>query len=179
MIRIGLPPPMLPRVRLQWHAAHAQFLRQSRALREYASRTQAVTQARWERVVTLRRTRLSLSWRLAQRQRTRLHGFMEKYDDFVDLLCWAAKEGVQDWREARYIELRSWMRVHYRPLRRKLRAFCTEDGVPTPEDPFAILFAPETITEAINSVTSIEILMQTRAALEAFQDSLDRRLGAQ
>lgn len=176
MIRIGLPPPMLPRLRLHWHATHTLFQRQSRALREYATRTSAVSRSRWQQILAWGQTHLNLRVRALTRHRTQLTQFEERYEKLVDLLCWAAKEGVQDDREARYFELRRWMRVHYRVLKPRLSPhFAEAPGVEA--DPFEALFMPECLDEVINATAGIETMMRTRSALDAYHEELAARLG--
>ena len=106
MIRIELPPVILPRLRLHWHSAHLQFSRRSRALREYANRTAAVSAAWWRHASGKTVASLSLRHRMRVRTvvrlSTQLATFEERYEDLVDLLCWAAKDGVHTDRDARY-----------------------------------------------------------------------------
>lgn len=167
MIRVGLPPTMLPRLRLHWHSVTALYARQTRALREYGTRTTGVTREWWRQLLLNSRNRLNLRARAAARQQAQFRLFEEKYEDLVDLLCWAAKEGVQSDRDARYAELRRWMLAHYRTVRPRLRPYFQETSTAECADPFEALFFPERLSEVIHAENGIEIVMRTRAALEA------------
>ena len=48
MINIGLPPPMLSRLRLHWHVTKTAFTRQTTVLREVAAHTATITQEVWQ-----------------------------------------------------------------------------------------------------------------------------------
>ncbi|HLV79783.1 MAG TPA: hypothetical protein VKT32_05850 [Chthonomonadaceae bacterium] len=176
-IRIDLPPVLLPRLRLHWHATHQQLSRYSRALQEYANRTAAVSRARWrsvtERVVAFLSVRARLRTRAVARRRERITTFEERYEDLVDLLCWAAKDGVHTDRDARYRALRAWMRAHYRTVRPHLRAYweeATQDA-----DPFAALFQPENVDDILNAPDGITYMMRARTALDAYREELASR----
>jgi hypothetical protein len=177
-IRIDLPPVLLPRLRLHWHATHQQLSRYSRALQEYANRTAAVSRAGWrsvsERTVACLSVRHRLRVRAETRVRERVAAFEERYEDLVDLLCWAAKDGVHTDRDARYTALRAWMRAHYRTVRPHLRAYWTEEAMPA-ADPFEALFAPENVDGIINAAEGIDVIMRTRAALDAYHNALASR----
>jgi hypothetical protein len=175
-IRIELPPRILPRLRLRWHSAHAQLLRQSRALREYATRTTAVPRARWRHVSDTMLARLSLRAYTARRQRIRLDAFEAHYENLIDLLCWAAKDGDHTDRDTRYAELRVSTRRHYRDVRKRLRRYWDSPEAGTSHDPFEALFLPTDVDEVINSVIGIENISQTRTALDAYRADLNARL---
>lgn len=178
MIRIGLPPPTLPRLRLHWHTAHTEFARQSRALREYAGRTTAVSRARRQQISEWVLAHLSLGRRIARRQSDQLAAFEEKYEGLIDLICWAAKEGVQATHETRYAELRVWMKLHYRSMRARLRRYSADPKAARENnDPFEALFGPGNVDEVINADGNIENIMAARETLAAYRASLDRRLG--
>lgn len=172
MIRIGLPPPVLPRLRVRWHGTQTWFSRYARSVRANASRAAEATGDWWRHVVASLSLRRSLRARAQARQRELLARFEEKYEDLIDLLCWAAQDGAHTDRDARYRELRAWMRAHYRRVAPKLRPFWADPGRPNAADPFHALFASENVENVINAATGIEDLMRTRLALEAYQDSL-------
>ena len=96
-IRLG-PPPGLARLRLQWHAARNQFLRQSRVWNEQALPGALIPAPGGSASALPNLSRWSLRERARQRQRARqqaqLAAFTDRYEDMVDLLCWAAKEGA-------------------------------------------------------------------------------------
>lgn len=172
-IRLG-PPPGLARLRLQWHTARNQFLRQSRVWNEHIGVLRADMQIWWQRAYLAARSRFSLRERARQRQlvikQAQLAAFEDKYEDLVDLLCWAAKEGANAKQAGRYAELREWMQPHYGLLRPRLRPFLN-----TPAnvfDPFECLFGPRSLDEVINDLDAIDNVIQARAALDAYRDTV-------
>ena len=172
-IRLG-PPPGLARLRLQWHTARNQFLRQQRAWSERVTVLRADTQVWWQRACLSVRSRFSLRERAEQRQLARrqeqLAAFTDKYEDLIDLLCWSAKEGANVEQCSRYNELREWMQSHYGVLRPRLRSYLnTPDNV---FDPFECLFNPRSLDDVINDLNAIENVMQTRAALDAYAETV-------
>ncbi|HZO87915.1 MAG TPA: hypothetical protein VFB38_06205 [Chthonomonadaceae bacterium] len=172
-IRIGLPPPLLSRLRFHWHTTHTQCSHQVRSLRASANRTAEKVRDRWRHASERLAARLSPRARALARQRARLASFEEKYEDLVALLCWAAKEGVQPDHQPRYAALRAWMRAHYRPLRPHLRPYWAGEADAGTQDPFEALFLSANLEEVINAATGIENLMRTRFALEAYHDALN------
>jgi len=169
-IRIG-PPPAYARLRLHWHAACNYYDRHSHALREVTART-TDSALDWWRLLSVRvSSRVSCRARAQARQRALYACFVERYEELVDLLCWAAKDGVHTDRDRRYTDLRQWMQLNYHKLRPKLRAHLSAwEG---PFDPFEELFAPECVEEVINDGAGITYVVQTRAALEAYSAELE------
>ena len=109
--------------------------------------------------------------------------FVSHYDDLVDLLCWTAKEGLDDGRRARYTELRSWFVDNYEPVRPVVIRYLETrpedrepiaDGTPSPRDAFESLFLPAQIDALIHSEAVIHRIMRTRCAVEAFREELER-----
>jgi hypothetical protein len=172
MIRIGLPPPVLPRLRLHWHVTRTAFSRHSRALQEMTNRTAEVYRAWWQHVTERVLAPLSLRARAQERSLARLAQFQEQYEELVDLLCWSAKEGVHTNRDARYAEARAWMLRHYPRLRTRLRTHWAETD--TERDPFAALFASPNIEEVINGEGGIEDMFRSRDALEACRAEMEQ-----
>src|SRR5947209_1285055 len=103
-IRIGLPPPMLPRVRSHWHSACVQAQRQTRLLRAWAASTGESVRAWWQNAASQK----SLRARALQRQRGHLDAFEQRYEDLIGLLCGAARDGMTPQMAGRYTELRRW-----------------------------------------------------------------------
>jgi hypothetical protein len=168
-IRIG-PPPALARLRLQWHAAYNYYCRQARAFRTVTGRTTEGAVA-WFRQASFRvNTRVSWRARTQARHQALYACFIERYEELIDLLCWAAKDGVHTERDARYAALRQWMQLNYHKLRPRLRAHL--EAWEGPFDPFEELFAPECVDDVINGSDSITYVIQTRAALEAYSAEL-------
>ena len=108
------------------------------------------------------------------RQQTVLLEFEEKYEDLVDLLCWAAKEGVHGDMAARYAELRSWMKANYRYIRSYLHPFWSDSVNHEDLDPFEVLFSAEEVDNVINAFTGISALMSSREALVACYASMEQ-----
>lgn len=170
MIRIGLPPPVLPRLRLHWHATHTLFARQTRSLREAtAHATEALKE--WLRHIS---HSMTAPWRraAAARHKARLAPFEGHYEDLVDLLCWAAKDGIHTDRDTRYRDLRAWMQQHYPKLRPHLRPHWAEAEADA-NDPFESLFAAENVDDLIHAEAGIEHIMRTRCALDAYRETLE------
>ena len=169
-IRLELPPALFPRLNQHWQAACSYFQRQSVNLRVLTLRTVKMPVVCWHGLSVRYTTRWSLQARSELRHRQDLQAFEEQYEELVDLLCWAAKDGIHTDRDARYSELRKWMCTHYRKVRSQLRPYWVEPGVPEPLDPFEALFARESVDAFINAPDGISDLMLTRAALDAYHE---------
>ncbi|HLK60833.1 MAG TPA: hypothetical protein VKU00_29990 [Chthonomonadaceae bacterium] len=171
-IRIGLPPTIFPRLRLGWHTTRQQLKRQAQALSQSTLRLTEVPRAWWHHLSQRLTPHWSLRARALVRQRTLLEKFEAQYEELVDILCWAAKDGDHTGRDARYAAIRTWMCANYRHLRSRLRPHWVEPDGPAVYDPFEALFAPENIDEVLHATTSIEDMMVTRAALDAYRQTL-------
>lgn len=179
MIRIGLPPPMLLRLRLRAQIAANQMSRRARAAREGVLifyRNRLATLYGLSRVFTRRPVAIAAD------PVALLPEFEIRYQSLVDLLCWAAKDGVHDDRDARYAELRAWFLENYAPMRSALlRHLETEPddcapvapGAPAPRDAFESLFLPDSVEALIHSETIISRIMRTRCALDAYRAQVD------
>lgn len=174
MINIGLPPPLLARLRLQWQNTRDHVQRQKENLRETYFRVQENT-VQWVRTVSAKGVALvTFRRRTLTRHLRQLDAFEQVYDRMVDLVCWTAKEDINPERAERYAKLRGEMKKTYRIVRARLRGHWH-----TPEseqDPFEALYQPDNITEFTNSPVGIECLMQTRQAMDAYRAALDSRL---
>lgn len=88
-----------------------------------------------------------------RRQREQFLEFYERYEQLVDLLCWAARDTVHDGCDEQYQQVRTWLRQHYAPLRRAMapviRQALVEAGGNPQEDPFEPLFAPAHVMQVI------------------------------
>lgn len=97
--------------------------------------------------------------------KTSLQQFSEHYEDLIDLLCSAAREGIFPHKETEYEHLRLWFQKHYVSIRSMLRSEMKEwEGI---MDPFEELFIPQTLEEVITHPTSVQNITLTRQALEA------------
>ena len=174
MINIGLPPPLLARLRQQWQTTRSHFVRQTDALRETYFRTQAGVGA-WIRNLSAQGVALvSFRKRTVKRHLRQFDAFEQVYDKMVDLVCWTAKEDLNAERAARYAELRIKLQKSYRVVRVRLRGHWY---APTSEqDPFAALYQPESICEFTHSPLGIECLMQTRQAIDSYRAEIEARL---
>jgi hypothetical protein len=169
-ISIG-PPRALAGLRSHWHATTDSYYRHSHLFREAIEREAKSKLGPLWRIAFPFVT--GVGWRAWARARKRASYacFVERYEELVDLLCWAAKDGVVMARDARYAELRRWMQPNYRKLRRQLRIHLEPwEG---PFDPFEALFASECIETVINDVSGIMYVTQTRTALEAYAAQLE------
>jgi hypothetical protein len=163
-IRIG-PPPNLARLRLYWHVTLSQYRRRPQAFQESYAPTQPGLLERWVQQGGRLLTRLHPRNRMEARRRADFTAFSNHYEDLVDLLCWAAKDGVHTDRDARYAELRAWMHLNYHRVRPLLRPHLGPwEGT---LDPFEELFAPESVDDVINDAAGILYVTQTRRALDA------------
>ncbi len=170
-IRLELPPALFPRLQQQWQITCTYFQKQSHTARIIGIRT-VKAPGYWWRGFTLRyHSSWSLKAKAQARKKQDLLMFEEKYEELVDLLCWAAKEGVQAERSQRYVLLRQWMCANYRKVRSTLRPYWVQDGMPEACDPFESLFVAESIEAFINAPNGIDDLMLSRIALEAFLDT--------
>ena len=89
--------------------------------------------------------------------------FSADYERYVDVLCWAAKEGVNRLRADRYQALRRQLQASYGRLAPIITA-SFEAGKP---DPFAALLAPDSLVDALADPLMIDAIMESRALLEA------------
>ncbi|MEJ5251018.1 MAG: hypothetical protein HPY54_02695 [Chthonomonadetes bacterium] len=88
-----------------------------------------------------------------RRQREQFLAFYDRYEELVDLLCWAARDTVHDGCDEKYQRVREWLNLHYAPVRRAMAPFTRQvlaerAGNPQ-EDPFALLFAPAHVMQVI------------------------------
>ena len=170
-IRLELPPTLFPRLNQRWQAACSYFQRQSGSLRVLTLRTVKMPIVCWHGLTVRYTTRWSLQARSEARRQREFRAFEAQYEELVDVLCCAAKEGVHPDRDARYTELRQWMCSHYRKVRSPLRPHWVETGVPESSDPFQALFAAESIEGFINAPDGITDLMLTRIALDSYHEA--------
>ncbi len=88
-----------------------------------------------------------------RRQREQFLEFYDRYEQLVDVLCWAARDTVHDGCDEQYQQVRAWLMNHYAPVRRKMKPFILQalqesDGNPR-HDPFERLFAPAHVMQVI------------------------------
>jgi hypothetical protein len=162
---------MLPRLRVQWHGFQSLLIRQANAFQETVNQTAVTSRERWDRLAGWFTSRTNFRHRALKRQYAHLLQFMERYEDMVDLLCWAAREGVQPKMTDRYADLRIHLRRLYRPVRTRLRRHWQQPDVKV--DPFASLFMPADIEEVINADAGTETMMVARMALSTCQSELE------
>lgn len=173
MINIGLPPPLLARLRLQWQNTRSQFVRQTEALRESYFRTQTMV-VTWVRTVSSKGIALvTFRKRTIRRHLRQFEAFEQVYDKMVDLVCWTAKEDISPERAERYADLRGNLQKSHRIVRARLRPYWYEPNAK--HDPFMSLYLPTDITEFTHSPIGIECLMLTRQAMDAYRVALEAR----
>jgi hypothetical protein len=161
------------RLRLRAHIALSQAARQTERIR------QGVLDALWlDRETVRQRARMRRITAISQS--ALFKEFEDRYDQLVDLLCWAAKDGIHDGRDARYAELRAWFLKYYRRLQPALTHYLesepedripAKEGEPAPQDAFESLFLPTDVDALINSETIISRIMRTRCAVDILREN--------
>lgn len=168
-IRIG-PPTDLARLRLQWHATLRQYGRRYTGFQDRLAPEHRGVVGRWLEAVRTGLAGLHPEVRAAARREADLNAFVERYEDLVSLLCWAAQDGVHRNRDEKYATLRVWMQANYPRVRPLLRPYLAPwEGV---LDPFEELFAPECVDDVINDLSGILYVTQTRGALDTCCEAL-------
>jgi hypothetical protein len=182
MIRIGLPAPTLMRLRLRAQITANRVARRAETIR------QGVLTTLHNDLAALQRIPQALLWRPAAKTPTAADPYtlMQEFEDhfqgLVDLLCWSAKDGIHDRRDARYAELRDWFIRNYDAIRPALLfhlqgepedLLLTEEGGPAPRDAFESLFLPRNVDAIINSETVICRIMRTRCALDSYREQIN------
>lgn len=88
-----------------------------------------------------------------QRQREQFLAFYDRYEQLVDVLCWAARDTVHDGCDEQYQQVRNWLMDNYSAVRRTLEPFIqqavAENGGDARKDPFEQLFAPAHVMQVI------------------------------
>jgi len=181
MIRVGLPTPMLLRLRLRAHLAANRLSRQTQDIRTGVLATINNDLAVIRRIPRLL-TRHAESVTQTEDIGAMLEEFDNQYQNLVDLLCWSAKDGVHTSQAARYHELRQWFIEHYESVRPVLiEQLKTEpddfvpvgNGARRSRDAFESLFLPEHVESIINSENVITRIMRTRTALDVCREAMD------
>jgi len=169
-IRIG-PPPVSARLRVRCYATHDFYLTYWRGIGRALART-AARVSRWSRTVTASLSSYATRHPPAMARRQAKYAcFVDRYEELVEVLCWAAKDGDHTDRDAQYGRVRQWMQLNYHRFRPHLRAHLgTWAG---PFDPFEELFAPECIDEVIHDGNAIANFICTRSAVEAYRAVID------
>jgi hypothetical protein len=172
MIRVGLPSPLLLRMRLRVHLALTRISRAVQAVPARAIGASGVLRGTTHAVVQdTARVRAVDSVVLEQA----LTEFERRYDRLVDLLCFSAQGIVYGDADGRLSDIRAWFRENYDVVRPVLSAQLYHGcGVSTDRaqpDDFERLFLAEDVTGLIHSDTLIPAVQRTRAALEACLDT--------
>lgn len=88
-----------------------------------------------------------------RRQREQFLTFYDRYEQLVDVLCWAARDTVHDGCDEKYQQVRKWFLQHYALVRRAMAPFIqqvlSQQGGNPREDPFARLFMPAHVMQVI------------------------------
>ncbi len=173
-IRIGLHPPAVPRLHADWSASQRSATALIKSVQLTAERL-VRTPFSWAlKVVGDFRRRFSLRNRLRRRQSALLRAFDDRYEQFVDLICWAAQSSSVSPREAYFSELRRWMRENYSHLRSQLQVSWSEPRSSRHHDPFESLLSFERLEDVLTAESSIGDMMLCRKALDEYQ----RRFGS-
>jgi hypothetical protein len=159
MIRVGLPLPLLARLRQQWKRLRNQFLRHTYLVRNWFTGR--------------REERLNLSRaRALEREARAFHAFSTAYQDLIDVVCMAAREEAPALYQTRYAQKQRLYRQCYQSFSHHLQPYCREWGLE--EDPFKNLCQGE-LAEVIHSATGIEVMMTMNGILEACHCHYDNR----
>jgi hypothetical protein len=180
MIRIGLSAPMVLRLRLRAQISANRTARRAEAVREgvLASLSSNLAVLRRLPIRATRRFREELSDSPAIGET--VMQFEERYQDLVNLLCDAARHGVREEDNARFVELRDWLIENYDAHRPGLMSHLLvepDDSIPYEEgrrarDAFESLFLPKSVDAIINSENVILRIMRTRCALDAYREEM-------
>jgi len=177
MIRLGLPMPSMLRLRLRAQLAAGHLNRRVDGIRQEVLASVRDDAAALRRAWAAARTGIAICARRLCPARTVPLEFDARYQDLVDLLCWSAKEGAHDGRDARYSQLRAWFLSHYDAVRPALSRYLVADpedaavshGPRRARDAFESLFLPDDVAAIINSETVISRISRTRSALDAYR----------
>jgi hypothetical protein len=171
---IGMPlsPRYATRLHRPWRQAGTVLARPIQTRKADLQRIVSVTRVVWTRTVNGAKSRTPSRARARQRQRAFFIAFEEQYDRLLDLLCAAAHEGVSAERETAYGRTRDWMVAHYSQIEPLVRSYWMATGNGC-YDPFQALFSYPRLGDAINVDTSIEDIMRSRAALDAYRAHID------
>ena len=155
MIRIGLPLPTLYRINLRAQLFASKVSRAFRAF--FLEDTESVTVFDDICVVQKRVAPGAL-------EPVDLDKFERRYQDLIDLLCVAAKDGATVERCERYMDLQDWFGSNYGLYRGlllpQLRLAANQ------ADPFEAIFMHESLKDAIHGDEMIRQVQHTRHALE-------------
>lgn len=173
-IRIGLPPAVAPRLHVGWSAARQSVSALVRTVQLTAERLVRAPFNWVLKVVGSCRRRFNTHARVRRRQYAQLKAFDDRYEQMVDLLCLSAQNGSSGTREARYKELRQWIRSNYDgSMRLRLRSCWADPTSPSVKDPFDSLISFDRVEDVLSAYSSIEDMMLCRKALDGYKCSLD------
>jgi hypothetical protein len=171
MIRVGLPSPVLLRMRLRAHLAVTQATRAAHTMRLRIAESVAVFGGSVA-VVRRRPSDIQVAESATGPTAGLLSAFARKYERLIDLLCFSAQGIAYNGVDGRLTDLRVWFRENYPAVRPALVPFMTTDpaaraGSEVRRDDFEHLFLSEDVAVLINSDTLIPVIERTRAALDA------------
>ncbi|SRR5258708_3401443 len=101
-----------------------------------------------------------------------LDKFEYRYQDLIDLLCISAKDGLNQERSGKYMELRDWFGRNYGVYRSILIPYLSLAN--EEPDPFEAIFMHQSLKTAINSDELIAHVQRTRIALEKCRAQAER-----
>lgn len=159
MIRIGLPFPTLYRVSLRAQLFSA---RVSRSFREFLLGE--------PRNLDFLEAHIAVDERIpiSALEPVDLDKFDRRFQDLVDLLCVAAKDGATIERSEHYMDLQDWFGRNYGIYRGILLPYLRLE--PNEPDPFESIFMHESLKDAIHADELILQIQHTRHALQACID---------
>lgn len=115
---------------------------------------------------------------LFQQQREQFLIFYDRYEQLVDVLCWAARDTIHDGCNERYQQIRGWFLVNYSAVQKMLKPFIRQvmseqDGNPN-EDPFEKLFSSAHVMQVIEQDNGdlMRCIIATRDVIARFDAHL-------
>ncbi len=170
MIHVGLPVPTFVRLHIRAQIALQQATRNVNQIRFSIRLANSRLLERAASALAPRR----VARRPANSEVT-VNEFVVRYDDLIDLLCWAANEGVKDQHRVKYANLRAWFVDHYEHVRPELLPYMPQepDRARALCDPFESLFIPVSLDAVVNSDSVIDHIQTTRNAVETYRDQAE------
>lgn len=176
MIRVGLPMPAFHRLAFQMQAAARRWAGNAGRVRR--GMADWLTLQMSDALQSLRARRADAEIRRCARL---LPDFEDRFEELVDLLCWSAKDGDHAGRDEKYAAVRAWFLARYDAFHPGLRHFLPAEvdgahaepaSLRAARDAFESLFLPADVADNIHSVTVIDRIGRSRAALEAYRAHL-------
>lgn len=105
-------------------------------------------------------------------QISEIDGFVETYEDMIELLCIMAHQGAREDRLIKYELYQKSAMVKYGNLRANLKPYWESSELTFQSDPFQAILFCKSAESLANSENGIELICRAREALEAYRNSL-------